>query len=70
MTKISNITKKVLTLEEAAMYLGITKNYLYQLVHRKAISYYKPNGKMLYFDKSDLNKFMRRNKVEAKNNEA
>lgn len=54
--------EKPLTLQEAAEYLGVSKSYLYQLTHKNAITFFKPAGKMLYFTKADLNKYLFRNR--------
>ena len=43
-------TKEVLTSDEAAEYMGISKSYLYKLTMRKQIPHYKPMGKMCYFN--------------------
>jgi len=56
--------KKMLTLEEAAKHLGISKASLYQLTHRRAIPHYKPNGKMVYFNRLELDKWLQRNRIE------
>ena len=45
--------KEVLTLEEAAIFLGMSKSSLYKMTHNKVLPYYRPNGKMVYFEKSD-----------------
>ena len=47
--------KSVLTLEEASLYTGLSKAYLYRLTSAKEIPYYRPNGKLCYFDKAELN---------------
>lgn len=55
----SNLTnKKALSMVEASMYIGISKNYLYQLTHRNLIPFYKPNGKHLYFDREELDNWL------------
>ena len=46
--------KKILTLDEAALLLGITKPYLYRLTSRHLIPHYKPGGKKVYFDRAEL----------------
>ena len=51
-----------LGLEEAAAFLGLSKNSLYQLVHGKKLPAYKPGGKKLYFKKSDLESYVFRNR--------
>ena len=54
--------EKPLSLEETSDYLHISKSYLYKLTCLKKIPYFKPNGKMIYFKKSDLNKWLFRNR--------
>ena len=68
MVKLENLEKlleqdqKPLLLEEAAKYLGLSKSSLYKLTFRNQITHYKPNGKKIYFSKSDLNSWLFRNK--------
>ena len=47
-------TKEVLTSDEAAVYMGVSKSYLYKLTMRKQIPHYKPMGKMCYFNRAEL----------------
>ena len=54
--------EKPLTLPEAANYLGVSKSHLYKLTFTNKITFYKPAGKLLYFKKSDLNKYLFRNR--------
>lgn len=61
------MTKKMLTLEKAARYLGVSKSNLYQLIHRRAIPHYKPNGKMVYFNRLELDKWLQRNRIDETN---
>lgn len=61
-TSISVQSKSTLTKEEAADYLGLTVKSLLDLTHKKLIPYYKPNGKMIYFDKEELDEWIRRNR--------
>jgi len=49
----------------AANYLSISQKYLYQLMHRNEISYFKPNGKLTYFSIDDLNGWIQRNRVSC-----
>ena len=46
--------KAVLTLAEAAEYMGLKKSYLYRLTHEKRIRHYKPNNKKIYFKVDDI----------------
>ena len=51
--------KHTLTLEEAATYLGISKSMLYKHTHNGTIPCYRPGGKLLYFEKSELDDWVR-----------
>jgi excisionase family DNA binding protein len=47
--------KEALTMDEGAAYTGLSKSYLYRLVCKKQIPYYKSKGgKQTYFDKTEL----------------
>ena len=54
-------------LDEAAKYLRLKKSYLYNLVHRKEVPFYKPNGKKIYFNKLELNNWIISSKVKTIN---
>ena len=62
-TAESIYTKEVLTLAEAAIYMGVTKSYLYKLTMRKEIPHYKPCGKMCYIRRAELEAWLTRNRV-------
>jgi excisionase family DNA binding protein len=53
--------QKMLNIREAAAFLNITVAALYSLVSRKDIPVNKP-GKRLYFDKSELNEWIKSGK--------
>ena len=55
--------KKVLTLEEAATYTGLSKSCLYKLTSAKTIPHFKPNGKVVFFNREALEKWMMTNPV-------
>lgn len=57
--------KEVLNLEEAAVFLGISKSSLYKMTHNQVVPFYKPNNKMVYFEKSELLKWLRQNPVSS-----
>ena len=54
-----NVAKEVLTLEEAAVFMGISKSSLYKMTHKHELPFYRPNGKLIYFEKAELLKWMR-----------
>lgn len=51
--------------DEAVKYLNISKSYLYKLTCKNSIPFYKPNGKKIYFSKSELDKWIMRNPVKS-----
>lgn len=55
-------TKEVLTSDEAARYMGISKSYLYKLTMRGEIPHYKPMGKMCYFNRAELEQWLQQNR--------
>ncbi|UNY97765.1 helix-turn-helix domain-containing protein [Zhouia spongiae] len=59
-------SKKVLTLEEACHYTGISRSYLYKLTSAGIIPHSKPNGKMIFFDIDRLNQWLLRNDRKSK----
>ena len=44
--------------EEACDFLNISKSTIYKMTSTKSIPFYKPNGKNMYFIKSELEKFL------------
>ena len=55
----------MLTPTEAAEYLGIKLSYLYKLMMRRVIPYYKPGGKLCFFAKEDLDAWLKRVRVKS-----
>ena len=60
---IIHCTKEVLTSDEAARYLGISKSYLYKMTMQQKIPHYKPMGKMCYFNRVELEQWLQSNRV-------
>lgn len=55
--------KNVLTIEDAALLTGLSRSHIYKLTSTKQIPYYKPNGKQIYFDRAELEAWMKQNRV-------
>ena len=51
-------TKKVLTFNETANYMGISKSCLYKMTMNRTIPHYKPNGKMIYFEREEVEAYL------------
>ena len=58
-----NEIQRPLDVKQAAEFLGLKVSYLYNLVHFKKITGYRPGGKKLVFKISDLEKYLYRNQV-------
>ena len=58
-------TKEVLTSDEAAKYMGVSKSYLYKLTMRQQIPHYTPMGKMVYFNRLELEQWLQNNRVST-----
>lgn len=54
--------KSVLTFAEALLYLGLSRSTLYKMTSGGMIPFYKPNGKKLYFDRLELEAWLKRNR--------
>lgn len=57
--------RNLLTTTEAAKYLGLKPSYLYKLMMRRAIPYYKPNGKLCFFSKADLDAWLTNIRIKS-----
>jgi excisionase family DNA binding protein len=56
-------TKKVLNFDEASKYLQLSKSHLYKMTSTCKIPHYKPNGKRIYFNTEELEKWLLSNRI-------
>lgn len=54
--------KDVLNLNELCSYTSLSKSYLYKLTSNNSIPYYRPNGKQIYFSKSEIDNWLLQNR--------
>lgn len=59
---IISTTKAVLTADECAQYLGVSKSYLYKLTMARKIPFSKPLGKMCFFSRADIEAWLMSNR--------
>ena len=64
---VENQSLEFLDLNQAAEYLKLKPSYIYSLIHQKKIPHYKPNGKRVYFNKLELNKWIAESKIKTVN---
>lgn len=55
-------TKEVLTTDETARYMGVSKSYLYKLTMRGEIPHYKPMGKICFFNRVEVEQWLQQNR--------
>lgn len=61
------LSKEILSLEEAAAYLQLSKSCVYKMTSNKEISFYVPGGKRIYFLRTELDSWILSNKVNSIN---
>lgn len=61
--------KQVLSIDDVSTLTGLSRSHLYKLTSANEIPHYKPNSRLLYFDKTEVENWMKRNRIGA-NSEA
>lgn len=59
--------KNVLCINDVALLTGLSKSWIYQATCSKQIPHYKPNGKQIYFDRAELEAWLKQNRVATAN---
>ena len=59
------LTKNVFSFDEASKFLNLSKSYLYKLTSGNLIPHHKPQGKMLFFERADLEAWLRQNPIKT-----
>ena len=57
------LQKDVLNFNETCDYLELSQSFLYKLTSSRTIAHYKPNGKKIYFKRSELDEWLLRNRT-------
>lgn len=58
-------SKEALTFDEACLITGFSKSHLYKLTASKQIPHYKPTGKYIFFNKTELQQWLMNNRVQT-----
>lgn len=64
-TQTNLFQKRVLTCKEAAIYSGRSLSNLYKLTSAGELPHSKPEGKMIYIDREELETWMLRNPIKT-----
>lgn len=57
--------KNVLTIDDLELLTGLKKSWIYKQTCYKKIPYYKPNGKTIFFDRKEIEDWMKQNRVDS-----
>lgn len=55
--------KNVFNLDDVAAITGLSRSHIYKLTCSHQIPHYKPNGKQIYFDRAEIERWMKKNRV-------
>lgn len=55
--------KNVLCFDDVVLLTGLSKSHLYKLTSAHKIPMYKPNGKQIYFDRIEVENWMKQNRI-------
>lgn len=58
--------KNVLCFDDVVLLTGLSKSHLYKLTCSHQIPHYKPNGKQIYFDRTEVEAWMKQNRIATK----
>ena len=65
--QVAFTNKEVLTSDETAKYLGVSKSTLYKWTMNRVIPHYKPSGKICFFNRRELDAWMQSHRVSTEN---
>ncbi|MFL0170183.1 helix-turn-helix transcriptional regulator [Tenacibaculum maritimum] len=57
--------KEILTVEDATVYLQLSKSCLFKMTSKREIPFYKPGGKKIFFKKEELDQWIFNSRVES-----
>lgn len=57
------LQKNVLTFNETVTYTGVSDSSLYKMTMARTVPHYKPRGKMIYFNRVELEEWLLQNRV-------
>lgn len=56
-------SKPLISFDEATLYMDCSKSFLYKLTAQKVLPYFKPSGKCIYFQREDIENWIKSNRV-------
>lgn len=62
MSQQAVLKKDILNVKEAALYAGVSTSYLYKLTSKRSISFHRPESKLIYFSRTELDNWLLSNR--------
>lgn len=60
------IKKEYLNVDEVQEITGFSKSYIYKLTSSRALGFFKPFGKKVYFSKAEIDEKFKSNRISSK----
>lgn len=60
--RMLSYSKETLNFKEACLYTGLSSSQLYKLLNGKEVPHYKPHGKLIFFNRKELDSWLCSNK--------
>jgi excisionase family DNA binding protein len=55
--------KEMLSVQEAARYMDVSRDFIYRLTAAHEVSFYKPTSKLVFIPRKELDEYMHRNVI-------
>jgi len=59
------LINNLLTLPQVSAEYGISRSFLYKLTMNKTIGFFKPSGKLIFFDRKDIENWIKSKRVSS-----
>lgn len=57
--------KRMLSVRDASLLTGFKESYVRKLVEESKLPHYRPSGKMIFFDRDEIESFLRTNRIPS-----
>jgi excisionase family DNA binding protein len=57
--------KRMLSVKDVSLLTGFAESYVRKLVEESRLPHYRPTGKMIFFDREEIDSFLRTNRVPS-----
>lgn len=57
--------KKIMNLDAFCAYTGFSHSFVYKLTSTNQIPFYRPSGKLIMFEKSEVDEWLTKNRIKS-----